>query len=182
MLLAPAGLALGMAMPIGLTRLPACTPDAVPWAWAVNGIASVLASVLAVAVAITWGFAVVTLLALACYLVALVDAVRGRLAGIVSPFARRLILFAVVGLAARVAYGLATKDPTGFKGDALWYHLVANNLADGHGYVAPFGSSLGRSCAWGSAAPRCPRPSTCRCSRPCSRRSRWWDSTARRRT
>ena len=76
-LLAPAGLALGMAMPIGLTRLAGLHPDAVPWAWAVNGIASVLASVLAVAVAITWGFAVVTLLALAFYLVALVDAVRG---------------------------------------------------------------------------------------------------------
>ncbi|HEX6583220.1 MAG TPA: hypothetical protein VF056_06415 [Thermoleophilaceae bacterium] len=76
-LLAPAGLALGMAMPIGLTRLAGLHPGAVPWAWAVNGIASVLASVLAVAVAITWGFAVVTLLALACYLVALVDAVRG---------------------------------------------------------------------------------------------------------
>jgi hypothetical protein len=76
-LLAPAGLALGMAMPIGLTRLAGLHADAVPWAWAVNGIASVLASVLAVAVAITWGFAVVTLLALACYLVALVDAARG---------------------------------------------------------------------------------------------------------
>jgi hypothetical protein len=55
-----------------------------------------------------------------------------------SPFARRLLLVAIVGFAARVAYGLATKDPSGFKGDALWYHLVANNLADGHGYVAPF--------------------------------------------
>jgi len=76
-LLAPAGLALGMAMPIGLTRLAGLHADAVPWAWAVNGIASVLASVLAVAVAITWGFAVVTLLALGFYLVALVDAVRG---------------------------------------------------------------------------------------------------------
>jgi hypothetical protein len=77
LLLAPAGLVLGMAMPIGLTRLAGLHPDTVPWAWAVNGIASVLASVLAVAVAITWGFAVVTLLALACYLVALVDVVRG---------------------------------------------------------------------------------------------------------
>jgi hypothetical protein len=76
-LLAPAGLALGMAMPIGLTRLAGLHADAVPWAWAVNGIASVLASVLAVAVAITWGFAAVTLLALACYLLALLDVVRG---------------------------------------------------------------------------------------------------------
>jgi hypothetical protein len=77
-LLAPVGLALGMAMPIGLTRLAGLHPDAVPWGWAVNGIASVLASVLAVAVAITWGFAVVTVVALACYLVALLDAARGR--------------------------------------------------------------------------------------------------------
>ena len=77
-LLAPAGLALGMAMPIGLTRLAGLHPGAVPWGWAVNGIASVVASVLAVAVAVTWGFAVVTLLALACYLLALADAWRGR--------------------------------------------------------------------------------------------------------
>ena len=42
-LLAPAGLALGMAMPIGLTRLAGLHPGAVPWGWAVNGIASVLA-------------------------------------------------------------------------------------------------------------------------------------------
>jgi hypothetical protein len=59
-------------------------------------------------------------------------------AHIVSPFARRLLVLAVVGFAARIAYGLATKDAAGFKGDALWYHLVANNLADGHGFVAPF--------------------------------------------
>jgi hypothetical protein len=45
---------------------------------------------------------------------------------------------AVLGLGARVAYGLATKDPGGFTGDALWYHLVANNLADGQGFVVPF--------------------------------------------
>jgi hypothetical protein len=77
-LLAPAGLALGMAMPIGLTRLAGLHPGAVPWGWAVNGIASVLGSVLAVAIAVTWGFAVVTLLALASYLVALADAWRGR--------------------------------------------------------------------------------------------------------
>ena len=60
------------------------------------------------------------------------------MAGLVSPFTRRLVAVAVVGFAARVAYGLATKDAAGFGGDALWYHLVANNLADGHGYVAPF--------------------------------------------
>lgn len=55
-----------------------------------------------------------------------------------SPFTRRLVAVALVGFAARIAYGLATKDPAGFKGDALWYHLVANNLADGNGYAVPF--------------------------------------------
>jgi hypothetical protein len=53
-------------------------------------------------------------------------------------FGPALGALAVLGLAARVAYGLATKDPGGFTGDALWYHLVANNLADGHGFVVPF--------------------------------------------
>ena len=44
-------------MPIGLARLSALYPEGVPWAWGINGITSVLASVLAIAVAITWGFA-----------------------------------------------------------------------------------------------------------------------------
>ena len=77
-MLAPFGLALGMAMPIGLRRLSALHPEGVPWAWGINGITSVLASVLAIAVAITWGFAVATLLALACYLGALAHAALGR--------------------------------------------------------------------------------------------------------
>jgi hypothetical protein len=78
LLIAPAALLLGTAMPIGLSRLRGLHESAVPWAWAINGVSSVLASVLAVAVAITWGFRAVTLLALACYLVALTDALRGR--------------------------------------------------------------------------------------------------------
>jgi hypothetical protein len=53
-------------------------------------------------------------------------------------FGVTLAALALLGLAARVAYGLATRDPVGFTGDALWYHLMANNLADGHGYVVPF--------------------------------------------
>jgi 4-amino-4-deoxy-L-arabinose transferase-like glycosyltransferase len=60
-------------------------------------------------------------------------------AGVVSPFARRLAGVAVLGFAVRVAYGLAIKDPAGYGGDAVWYHLVANNLAGGHGFRAPFG-------------------------------------------
>jgi hypothetical protein len=77
-LLAPAGIAMGMAMPIGLRRLQALAPAGVPWAWAVNGLTSVLASALAVAIAITAGFTVATLAACACYVAALVHAARGR--------------------------------------------------------------------------------------------------------
>jgi hypothetical protein len=83
-ILAPVGVAMGLAMPIGLRRLEALHPGATPWAWAVNGIASVLASVLAIALAIELGFRVATLAAAACYGVALVHAMlaawpsRGR--------------------------------------------------------------------------------------------------------
>jgi len=68
--LAPFGLLLGMAMPIGLRRLHAAQPAGVAWAWGVNGMTSVLASVLAMALAITWGFRVATLAAAACYALA----------------------------------------------------------------------------------------------------------------
>lgn len=71
LLLAPLGLTLGMAMPIGLIRLQALYPQGVPWAWGINGIASVVSSVLAIFVAISFGFAITTLVALACYLGAL---------------------------------------------------------------------------------------------------------------
>jgi hypothetical protein len=71
--LAPLGLTLGAAMPIGLRRVAAIWPAAVPWAWGINGVTSVLA----VAVAVTAGFTVATLVSLGCYLVALAGAVTG---------------------------------------------------------------------------------------------------------
>jgi hypothetical protein len=73
-MLAPLGITLGMAMPIGIGRLQAEYPDGVPWAWGINGIASVLSSVLAIFVAISFGFAITTLVALVCYLAALAHA------------------------------------------------------------------------------------------------------------
>jgi hypothetical protein len=77
-LLAPFGVVLGMAMPIGLRRFQALYPDSVPYAWGVNGVASVLASVLGVALAIQLGFAVATVIAGLCYVVALAHAALGR--------------------------------------------------------------------------------------------------------
>ena len=76
--MAPFGVTLGMAMPIGLRRLEQLEPEAVPYAWGVNGIASVIASVLGVAVAIRLGFPAASLLACACYAAAFAQAARGE--------------------------------------------------------------------------------------------------------
>jgi hypothetical protein len=77
-MLAPFGLTLGTAMPIGLRRLAQLYPAGVPWAWGVNGVASVVASTLGVAIAIEAGFRVATLMAAASYLVALAHVLVGR--------------------------------------------------------------------------------------------------------
>jgi hypothetical protein len=76
-LLAPAGIPLGMAMPLGLERLAELHPNGVAWAWGVNGIASVVASAGAITVAIVGGFPAATLVSLACYLGALIHVVLG---------------------------------------------------------------------------------------------------------
>jgi hypothetical protein len=77
-MLAPAGLLMGTAMPIGLKRLAALHPAGVAWAWGINGVTSVLGSVLAIFVALNWGFTVATLVAAACYAAAAGHARLGR--------------------------------------------------------------------------------------------------------
>jgi hypothetical protein len=63
---------------VGLHRFEALFPSAVPYAWAVNGLASVVASVLGVAIALFAGFRVTTLVAAACYAIALGHVLIGR--------------------------------------------------------------------------------------------------------
>lgn len=77
-LLAPVGVALGMPMPLGLARFSALYPRSVAYAWGVNGIASVLASVLGIVVAINFGYRVASLAAAGCYVLALAHAAAGR--------------------------------------------------------------------------------------------------------
>ena len=77
LLVAPIATSLGMAMPLGLSRLEALHPKALPYAWGINGIASVLASVLGVVVAMLYGFTVAGLVAALCYGAALVHAFVG---------------------------------------------------------------------------------------------------------
>jgi len=69
-LVAPLGFCMGLPFPLGLRRLAMARPALVPWAWAINGCASVLSAVLATLLAIQLGFTAVVLLAVCCYLVA----------------------------------------------------------------------------------------------------------------
>ena len=65
--IAPLGLLMGMPFPKGLGLLESRAPQWIPWAWGVNGAASVVASVLASLVALTWGFQWVLALGALCY-------------------------------------------------------------------------------------------------------------------
>ncbi len=69
--LAPLGLALGMPMPTGIRILAMRAPELIPWAWGVNGAASVLGSVGAIALAMVWGFDQALLVAAGLYIAGL---------------------------------------------------------------------------------------------------------------
>jgi hypothetical protein len=69
-LIAPLAFCMGMPFPLGLRRLAAEAPDFIPWAWALNGFASVVSAALATLLAMEFGFSVVLLAALGCYGVA----------------------------------------------------------------------------------------------------------------
>lgn len=69
-LIAPLACLMGMPFPLGLARVGRESEDLLPWAWGINGCASVVASILATLLAIHFGFAVVVSLAVALYLLA----------------------------------------------------------------------------------------------------------------
>ena len=66
----PAGMLMGVPFPLGLSILGRRAPELIPWAWAVNGCASVLAPVLAIMIALTAGFGAVIVIGAVLYLVA----------------------------------------------------------------------------------------------------------------
>lgn len=70
-LIAPLAILMGMPMPIGIRILASNAPDLVPWAWGVNGAASVMGSVGALAIAILTGFNQALAVGAALYVVAL---------------------------------------------------------------------------------------------------------------
>ena len=69
-LVAPLAFLMGMPFPLGLRRLAHGDAAAIPWAWGINGTASVLGSASATLVAVHFGFTVLVLFAAALYAVA----------------------------------------------------------------------------------------------------------------
>lgn len=66
-LIAPLGFCMGMPFPLGLAQLAKHEPGLIPWAWAINGCASVISAVLANLLAIHLGVSTIIVLALGMY-------------------------------------------------------------------------------------------------------------------
>jgi hypothetical protein len=66
-LIAPLAFFMGIPFPLGITRVGQRTPNLIPWAWGINGCASVISAVLATLLAMHFGFTVVVLTAVALY-------------------------------------------------------------------------------------------------------------------
>jgi len=65
--LVPIGFLMGVMFPKGLARLERTAPHLIPWAWGINGTASVIAAAAAALLALTWGFQLVVTVGAACY-------------------------------------------------------------------------------------------------------------------
>jgi len=70
-LLAPIAFFLGWFFPAGMLLLERRSPHLIPWAWGINGFASVAAAPLAVLLSMSFGFQAVLFGAVGCYLLAL---------------------------------------------------------------------------------------------------------------
>ncbi|HEY5649462.1 MAG TPA: SAM-dependent methyltransferase, partial [Nitrospiria bacterium] len=68
-LLFPMGFLMGIPFPLGLLQLGRISADFIPWAWGINGVASVMSTVLGALLAFHWGFSFVFALGLFLYLV-----------------------------------------------------------------------------------------------------------------
>jgi hypothetical protein len=88
MLVIPLAYCMGVPMPSGIAALSTRSPGLVPWAWGVNGVASVVGSSLAIVVAMVSGYRYVLALAAGLYALAALAAValgRDSEAGGASP-------------------------------------------------------------------------------------------------
>jgi hypothetical protein len=77
-LLAPLGIAMGMAFPIGMRLAAGREPRLTPWLWGANGAASVSAAVLSVAVALATSISTAYWMGVVCYAFAWIAFMRAR--------------------------------------------------------------------------------------------------------
>ncbi len=78
LMLAPLGLLLGMPFPTGLRLVADEAPALIPWAWGVNGFFTVIGSVGAMMLGMTFGFRSVLAVAAGCYLASLAAVLTRR--------------------------------------------------------------------------------------------------------
>lgn len=78
---APLAFCMGLPFPLAMSTLSESAPRLVPWAWGVNGCASVVSAVLATVVAVHLGFQAVILMGLGLYVVALLAQPTGQRVG-----------------------------------------------------------------------------------------------------
>ena len=69
----PVGILLGFPFPTAVRQLERSNPSFIAWAWGVNGVTSVLASIAAILVAMRFGFTVVVTVAAAIYVLGMVS-------------------------------------------------------------------------------------------------------------
>ncbi len=71
--LLPVGILLGVPFPTAVRQLDKSNPGFIAWAWGVNGVTSVLASIAAIVVAMKFGFTLVVTLAAVIYLLGMLS-------------------------------------------------------------------------------------------------------------
>ncbi|MDH5357593.1 MAG: SAM-dependent methyltransferase [Gammaproteobacteria bacterium] len=67
LLIAPLGFCMGIPFPLALARLSQTQAELIPWAWGINGCASVISAILATLIAMQFGFSVLIMLAVMLY-------------------------------------------------------------------------------------------------------------------
>ena len=69
-LIAPLAFFMGMPFPLGIARVAKADPDLVPWAWGLNGCASVVSAAAATLLTMHLGFSATVMIAISFYLLA----------------------------------------------------------------------------------------------------------------
>lgn len=77
-LLAPISFFMGMMFPLGVGAASRNNADLLPWLWALNGVASVFASIFAVVVSMSYGISFAYVVGAACYMICAVICMRWR--------------------------------------------------------------------------------------------------------